>query len=181
MALRAGMIEVSRRTNLSKLLRSSTLVLLCTFFMLILSCENSPPPALSMVNIHWATYENLKADYSLQYPSAYSWKEHHGGRDVQFRYDGFPLIAINRTTEEEARKRGLWAKHRPVDDDIVLGGRVGRKYIYRHYDGPFYMQTLSYVVEDEGKYVALEFRTQNTELDSTQKHIVESFTLKRRP
>ena len=43
------------------------------------------------------------------------------------------------------------------------------------------MQTLSYVVEDDGKYVALEFRTLNTELDSIQEHIVESFTFTRRP
>ena len=149
--------------------------------MLFFSCENSPPPALSMVRIHWATYENLKADYSLQYPSAYSWREHHSGQDVLFRYDGFPLLAVNRTTEEKARKRGLWVDHEPVSDEIVFGGKRGRKYIYKHYDGPFYMKTLSYVVEDDGKYIALEFRTLNTELDSVQKHIVESFSFSHHP
>ena len=163
------------------LLRNPIFVVFHSVIMLFLACENSPPPALSMVRIHWATYENLKADYSLQYPSAYSWEEHRSGQDVLFRYDGFPLIAINRTTEEGAREQGLWANHEPVSNEIVFGGKNGRKYIYKHFDGPFYMQTLSYVVEDDGKYVALEFRTLNTELDSIQEHIVESFTFTRRP
>ena len=61
------------------LLRNPIFVVFHSVIMLFLACENSPPPALSMVRIHWATYENLKADYSLQYPSAYSWEEHRSG------------------------------------------------------------------------------------------------------
>ena len=41
------------------------------------------------------------------------------------------------------------------------------------------MRTVSYVIELDSKFLALEFRTQNEKADSLQQHILESFTLSR--
>ena len=87
-------------------------------------------------------------------------------------------MAINYTTKREADERGLWADHKAAGK-IKLAGQSGKQYIYNHYDGPFYMRTISYVIELDSKFLALEFRTQNEKTDSLQQHILESFTLSR--
>lgn len=144
--------------------------------VLISSCENRPPPALSMASVEWATYTNEKVGYTVQYPANYTLDKSRNGRDVLFRYDGFPVLAVNFTTTDEADGRGLWADHEPVGD-VDLAGQQGRQYVYNHYDGPFYMRTLSYVVEHRDRFLAVEFRTQNESVDSLQHHILRSFTL----
>ena len=58
---------------------------------------------------------------------------------------------------------------------IELDNREGLKYIYDHYDGPFYMRTVSYVVEYGGKFLGLEFRTDREELDDVQRRVLRSF------
>jgi len=57
---------------------------------------------------------------------------------------------------------------------IELAGKQGLKYVYNHYDAIFYMRTISYVVDYKDKYLGLEFRTDNQELDEIQKKILSS-------
>ena len=49
------------------------------------------------------------------------------------------------------------------------------KYVYDHCDGPFCMQTVSYVVEHRQRYLGLEFRTANAELAPVYRQVVDSF------
>ena len=57
----------------------------------------------------------------------------------------------------------------------TLDGRSGEKFVYNHYDGPFGMRTVSYVVPHGEKFLGLEFRTGEEEPTATQAEILESF------
>ena len=150
--------------------------LVLSLLVLTSGCESKPPPALSMASVRWGTYKNENVGYTLQYPVAYTLQTSQAGRDILFRYNGFPAMAINYTTKGEADERGLWADHKAAGE-IKLAGQSGKQYIYNHYDGPFYMQTVSYVIILDRKFLALEFRTQNEKADSLQQHILDSFAL----
>ena len=147
-------------------------------FILTFGCESKPPPVLSMASIRWGTYKNERVGYTLQYPVAYILQLSQTGRDILFRHNGFPAMAINYTTKGEADERGLWADHKAAGE-IKLADQFGKQYIYNHYDGPFYMRTVSYVIILDSKFLALEFRTQNEKADSLQQHILDSFALSR--
>ena len=147
-------------------------------FILTSGCESKPPPALSMASVRWVTYKNENVGYTLQYPVAYTLQNSQTGRDILFRHNGFPAMAINYTTKGEADERGLWADHKAAGE-IKLASQSGKQYIYNHYDGPFYMRTVSYVIILDSKFLALEFRTQNEKADSLQQHILDSFALSR--
>ena len=144
--------------------------------LIVASCENRPPPPLSISKVEWATYINEQVGYTVQYPAAFTLQNNSNGRDLLLRHDGFPVIAINYTTEEEADSRGLWAGHEPAGK-IELAGKEGTKYIYNHYSGPFYMRTFSYVIEHNNRFLTLEFRTKGDSVDSLQQHIIQSFSL----
>ncbi len=146
--------------------------------LLITGCEDRPPPPLSMATVEWATYSNEQVGYTVQYPAAFTLQNSSNGRDLQLRHDGFPVIVINYTTRQEAEGRGLWADHEPVGD-VELAGKTGKKYVYNHYDGPFYMRTHSYVIEHNDRFLAVEFRTKSNSADSLQQHILQSFSLAR--
>ena len=147
-------------------------------FILTSGCENKPPPSLSMASVRWVTYKNERVGYTLQYPVAYTLENSETSRDILFRHNGFPAMAINYTTKGEADERGLWADHEAAGK-IKLAGQTGKQYIYNYYDGPFYMRTVSYVIELDSNFLALEFRTQNEKVDSLQQNILDSFTLSR--
>mgnify|MGYP001186605707 CR=1 FL=1 len=131
-----------------------------------------------MSKVEWATYNNEQVGYTVQYPVAFTLQNSSNGRDLLLKQDGFPVIAINYTTREEADSRNLWAGHEPAGD-IEFAGKTGKKYIYNHYDGPFYMRTFSYVIEHNDRFLALEFRTKNDSVDSLQQHIFQSFSMAR--
>lgn len=156
-------------------MRPHRLSLLC-LTLLIAGCENRPPPPLSMSKVEWATYNNEQVGYTVQYPAAFTLQNSSNGRDLLLRHDGFPVIAINYTTRQEADSRGLWAGKEPAGD-IELAGKAGEKYSYNHYDGPFYMRTFSYVIEHNDRFLAVEFRTKSDSVDSLQQHILQSFSL----
>jgi hypothetical protein len=107
-------------------------------------------------------------------PDFYSGGEHQNGRSVLFRHDGYPVLSISFVDEYEGDSRGLWVGHESVGS-IRLAGRDGKRYVYRHYDGPSYMRTVSYVVEHRDRWLGLEFRTELEEADPLQQRILESF------
>ena len=156
-------------------MRSKSLSLLC-LGLIVSGCENRPPPALSMSKVEWATYSNEQVGYTVQYPAAFTLHNRNNGRDLLLSHDGFPVVTINYTTRQEAGSRDLWADHEPVGN-IELADKSGEKYIYNHFDGPFYMRTFSYVIEYKDRFLALEFRTKNDSVDSLQQHILQSFSL----
>jgi len=83
---------------------------------------------------------------------------------ILFRLDNYPVLVINDVTGNEAKNRGLWIKHPPLEN-IIVGGVQWKKYIYEHHDGPYNMRTIAFVTEYQGKWLGVEF-SNSGELDS---------------
>ncbi len=141
---------------------------------LMAGCGGTPPQSPPANAVAWKVYSNPVVGYTLEHPDLYETEEDHDGRTVLLRYDGYPVISIRHADEQEGRSRGLWIKHEAVGS-IELDSREGLKYIYDHYDGPFYMRTVSYVVEHGGQFLGLEFRTDREELDGVLRRVLRSF------
>ena len=164
-------------------------------------CGGTPPLNLPANAVAWKIYSNPSVGYTfehpdiyeveehhdgrtvllrydgypvVEHPDIYEVEEHHDGRTVLLRYDGYPVVSIRHADEQEGRSHGLWIKHDAVGT-IELDSRAGLKYIYDHYDGPFYMRTVSYVVEHGSRFLGLEFRTDREELDDVQRRVLQSF------
>lgn len=142
------------------------------FFQGCLSAPDTPQAG----TFEWKSYRNERMGVSLEYPGAYEPDEWAAGADVAFRLKGAPAIRLTFRTEEDALHHGLWAEHQPVSD-VTFAGRAGKRYEYNHYDGPFGSPVLAFVIPYKGKYLALEFRTTNTELDDVQRRMLESVTV----
>ena len=140
----------------------------------VVGCKSAAPENPAIQEVTWQHYANHTVGVSLSYPDIYTVDEDADVHGALFRYGGHPVISLRRTDEHQGKKHGLWFGHKP-DKSIQLGGRDGLRYLYDHYDGPFYMRTISYVVELEDDYVGLEFRTENEELDEIQNKILTSF------
>lgn len=138
------------------------------------ACGGPPPENPAPDDVGWRTFVNETVGYSIEVPDVYIPMTHAGGRDVLFRYEGYPVIAISWVDEAEGRGRGLWPAHEPAGA-VTLGGRPGSLYIYDHYDGPFGMHTVSRVVEHGGRMLGVELRTDHETPDPLQQRILESF------
>ena len=144
--------------------------------LVFISCVSDPPAAFSTIKVKsWKLFTNEVAGYSLSYPEELDINQHHDRKDVLFRYDGYPIIAVNFIDSTEGRKRGLWVQHPPVDD-ITLGSNSGKKYEYTHYDAIFGMPVQSYVISHQGKLLGLEFR-KSGDLGPILKRILDSFSV----
>jgi len=136
----------------------------------LLGCDVTPEwPATAD---QWERYTDSLSAVSLEYPAQCTIDENAGGTLI--RYDGAPIIAISHMTEAQAKKHGLWAAHESVDT-CRLGGRDGKLYRYDHYDVFLGMHTVSYVVEHEGKWMALELRMKGDAPGPVQRRVIESF------
>jgi hypothetical protein len=145
-----------------------TLILLAT--VTLIACDTTPQwPAAAD---GWKPYRNDAIGISLEYPGQCSVEDE--GQRVLIRFDGAPIISIAWTTEAGARKNGLWAGHDPIGP-VQLGGRAGNLYRYTHHDGPFGMNTTSFVVPHREKLFALEFRTTDEQLGLVALHVLDSF------
>ena len=136
----------------------------------LMACDTTPQWPASAVG--WKQFHSTHIGISLDYPGQCSVDDE--GDRVLIRYDGAPIISIAWTTQERARKNGLWPKHEPVGP-VQLGGRTGKLYRYTHNDGPFGMRTTSFVVTHETLYLALEFRTPDEHLGPVAQHVLDSF------
>jgi len=121
----------------------------------------------------WKTYRNERMGVTLEYPDAYKPDAWAPDVDVAFRLNGAPAIRLTLRTEEDALHHGLWAEHKPVAG-VTFAGRAGKRYEYNHYDGPFGSPVLAFVIPHKGKYLALEFRTTNKDLDEVQRRMLDS-------
>jgi len=124
----------------------------------------------------WAAYANEAIGISLEYPDAYKVEERSGGRDVSFKLGRSHAIRLSLLSAEEGKNRGLWFDRAPAAD-VDFAGRPGKRYEYIHGDGPFGSPVLSFVIPHRGRWLALEFRTMNTDLDAVQRRILESCRL----
>ncbi len=154
--------------------RKVLLLFACAGLLPAFGCRNHAESleSLNPGQLTWATYSNAAAGYSLSYPRQLRPDENDG--NVFFRYNGAVPVVVRYTDEQEGKDRGAWFGH-PVVDAITLGSRKGQKFIYDHWDGPFAVRTVSYVVKHREKFLGLEFRT-DSELSEVQKQILSSFT-----
>jgi hypothetical protein len=152
------------------------LALLASLAVLVLAgCQGAPPPDPPADAVTWRAFHNDAVGYSVELPTVFE-RTGERGQSVLFRYQGYPVLCINYVDEAEGRRRGLWVG-KEDSGPARLGGRDGRRFVYRHYDGPFSMRTVSYVVGYRGKLLGLEFRTDLAEPDSLQRRILDSFRL----
>ncbi len=160
-----------RYPSLPRFQSISTSILLC--FALTLGCRSRAPENPEISDVNWQTYSNANLNISLSYPDIYTVDEDRDAHGTLFRYGGHPVISLRFTDEHQGKSHGLWFGNRP-EKSIELAGKQGLKYVYNHYDAIFYMRTISYVVDYNDKYLGLEFRTDNQELDEIQKKILSS-------
>lgn len=137
-------------------------------------CTKRGPETIGIGDVSkWETYTNEQIGYTFQYPAEFEALDHHKGKDVQLKYKGYPIVAINFCDEEEARARGLWV-HAEPEGQIELSGRTGQLYRYQHQDTFTLMPCISFVVEHRDKYLGLEFRREG-ELGAVMQRIRQTF------
>ena len=152
------------------IIRSGYVILFLT------ACVSDAPEEFDSINAEiWNSFTNKIAGYTLSYPDELEVDMSRNGKDVLFRYDGYPIICINFVDSSEGIKRGLWVKHQPVGN-ILLSGISGKKYEYIHYDVVFGMPVQSYVIDHKGKQLGLEFR-KSGDLGPVLEKIYHSFSL----
>ena len=138
------------------------------------ACRSTPPSNPEISEVRWITWEHPSAGFRLQVPE--SWTVQSSRNGVRIRNDGYPVLQVAWLSPDEARGRGLWAG-KPRVAATTLAGKPGDLYVYRHYDGPFWVRVVSHVIERDGRELALEFRTDLDEPDAVQRHIRESFEI----
>jgi len=165
----------ARRAAARRSASSRTLISACAIAIAILIAGCSPRgfdwPDVS--DDDWAVYVNDKVGYRINVPNICDVEEHHDGRTVLFRFRGAPIIAVNFVDEAEGDERGLWIGHEP-SGEVELAGRSGHRYRYDHFDGPFGMRTVSYVIPHRDRFLGIELRTGETEPTSIQQTILDS-------
>lgn len=138
----------------------------------LLGCRSEAPPAPA-ASVELSTYHGRDLDVSVAYPSTFTPDER--GPEVVFRNGGAPAIRIVWVTEEEADDRGLWAGHQGAP--ATIAGRAGMVYDYDHRDFERFTRTISYVVPYRGRWLGLEFRTDEPELPEAYQRVLESLQL----
>jgi hypothetical protein len=145
-------------------------------FLFFTACVSDAPEEFASIKAEtWNSFTNEIAGYTLSYPNELEEDKSRDGKDVLFRYNGYPIICVNFVDSTEGRKRGLWLKHQPVAD-ILLNGVQGKKYEYIHYDAFFGMLVQSYVINHKGKQLGLEFR-KSGDLGTVLEKVYHSFML----
>ena len=146
------------------------------FLLFLAACVSNAPEEFDSIKAGtWNALTNETAGYSISYPNELEVERSRDGKDVIFRYNGYPIICVNFVDSIEGRKRGLWIKHSPAGN-ILLDGIQGHKYDYIHYDAIFGMPVQSYVIDHKGKQLGLEFR-KSGDLGPVLEKIYHSFSL----
>lgn len=155
---------------------SRNVTLAATLALALVACS-SGPPELEAGTFGWESYANGAVGFTMEIPDVYEPEEEGSGNAVLFRWKrGVPVKAYW-TTAEEAAHRGLWFGESPVGT-ATLDGVEGRRYEYRHCDGPFCSRMVSFVIPWRGRVLGLEFRSDGP-LNATNRRILESFELDR--
>lgn len=148
---------------------------LAAALLLLAGCgRDTPPPNPESASVRWQTYTDPRLGFSFEHPDVFEVSNDREGRGLILRYDGYPVVSVGHYSESEADSRGLWAGREP-QGAIRLGGRPGVRYVYDHSEVLSSMRTVSYVVEHDGKFLGLEFRTDLDRPDAVQQHMLDSF------
>ena len=141
-----------RRTTALKLVLALTSVILAG----LSACRTSSGPAFDTWEGGWAEYVDARLGIRFHYPDVLVRELDETG-EVVLSYRGACNVRVVFVDESVGRERGLWFGHQAVSDES-LGGRSAQKYVYDHYDGPFAVRTVSYVVPYRDRYLGIEFR-----------------------
>jgi hypothetical protein len=136
-------------------------------------CQGSPP-ALDPSTVRWTSTALASLGVTVFHPDVYT-PTPRDDSYTPFRHGRFMPLIVRWVDESEGRRSGLWFESSPVAD-ITLAGIPGREYIYRHYDGPFGVRMIAYVIPWRGKYLGVELRA-NGNLDPVQEEIMARFSL----
>lgn len=142
--------------------------------LMLAGCHVKPPEPPPPGSYGWMAYTHPTLGYRVDYPDVYEVNT-RGDGDAVFAYDGRTAFRLVYATEEESATRGLWGKHRPVEE-VTIGGRRGQRYVYDHWDGPSYVHTIAFAVPHREKLLGVEFRTDAEALDDVQHRVLQSIT-----
>ena len=137
------------------------------------TCRSAPPEVPQ--DFEWTTWSDTAAGYALDLPNVYVADVEDGGNAVFFRWSGTVPVKVYLTDGESAKGHGRWVDEEPTGS-ATLAGLPATRYDYTHCDGPFCSRIASFVVEREGRWLALEFRSEG-ELNPVNQRILSSFTL----
>jgi hypothetical protein len=150
-------------------MKNYVLPLLLFFFF---SCQNEAPKHPPTAELEFIIIKNQELGYLVSIPGMYSVDQ--DGPETMCRLDGHPVFVVNYVTHEEGNKRGLWPDHQPDKYQGSPNGWV--LYSYTHYDGPFGMETRSYVKKVGEKFLSLDFRMREEDRE-IEKRILKSFVI----
>jgi hypothetical protein len=159
---------------------------ICSAIFLLLTtlsftaCSSSPPEPINARG-DWLDYADQRAGYSIKYPAKYRLVP-GGNGEVAFRGEDKKIAyRISIATFDEAKKRGLWVSTEPIGTTYVSGGFTAHRYVYSVLDGTSKEHRAAFVLDREGKMLALEFHIagNNSEgtLDDGQMEVLKSFTI----
>lgn len=137
------------------------------------TCRSAPPEM--PVDFEWIRWANPAAGYALDIPDVYEPSVEEEGDAVFFRWRGTAPVKVYLTDLRSAEGRGLWAGEQPTGS-ASLAGRPATRYDYTHCDGPFCSRIASFVLPLDGRWLALEFRSEG-DLDPVNRRILSSFVL----
>ena len=149
------------------------LLLVLAVAWLLGTCRSAPPELPP--DFEWTTWSNAAAGYSLEVPAVYVADVEDGGNAVFFRWRRTMPVKVYLTDLESAKSRGLWVDEEPTGT-TRMAGLPAVTYDYTHCDGPLCSRSASFVVARDGRWLALEFRSEG-ELNTVNQRVLSSFTL----
>lgn len=124
--------------------------------------------------VAWTPYRSERLGVEFRYPS--TWQTREGGDGIALRDAHATAMRLTVADRAEAKHRGLWGRTPAVRIDTI-GDLSFAFYRYDHYDGPFYVPTLAFVVPHRNGELGIEFRTRAPDLDEAQRRILASVRL----
>lgn len=122
---------------------------------------------------NWKTYTNTSLGYSVKYPPTL--KVTTDSDVARFDEGDTTIFDVNYRTDSVDGSLNTWFDTSPVGD-ATLGGRDGKKFIYRYCDaGACGDDTVTFVVQHKSKLLGIEF-SGDKEMSTTENLILSSFT-----
>lgn len=164
-----------------KLFTLFILFILFFLFPLLSGCGSKAPAPIDPKKTEWLEYYDARYGYALKYPATYMIVPMGNGEVGIKGTDKRLAYRISHVDLETAKKRKLWVTTEPVGTVYISGGHIAHHYVYNQRDGLTYTRMAAYVVEREGKMLAIEFAiaagNEAGTLDPGQEEALKSFIL----
>lgn len=124
----------------------------------------------------WKTYTNTALGFSLKYPSEYAVRVNDQSNITQVIWstESTTVMEVQYRVDSVDGSLSTWYDSEPIED-IALGDKSGKKFIYRYCDGPGCgSDTVAYVVKHSSRLLGLEFVGDKT-IDTTENQILSTF------